>query len=114
MVETASIKWAYDYRLGDRGMYDVRVMVEVYVDEHWILIDNNCTFVSDYNPENPFIPAMNKTIYPQGLFVYAKARDTWGYGVRNENDTYRKITHFANNILCFDSLFDNVEYTWKN
>jgi len=114
MIETASIQWAYDFRDGDLGMYDVHVMTEVFVDDKWILVDNNSTYVSDYDPENPFISAMNKNLYPQGLFVYAKARDTWGYGVRRENDTEIKIKDFANNILCFDSMFGTVNYTWRN
>ena len=114
MIETASIQWAYDFRDGDLGMYDVHVMTEVFVNDNWFLLDNNCTFVSDYNPENPFIPAMNKNLYPQGLFAYAKARDSWGYDVRRESDTKKKITNFANNLLCFENMFGTVNYTWKN
>ena len=114
MIETASVQWAYDYRLEDKSMYNVHVMSEVYVNDKWMLLDNNCTFVSDYNPENPFISAMNKHLYPKGLFAYAKARDTWGYGVRRERDTRDKIIDFANNLICFEGMFNTADYIWKN
>ncbi len=114
IIETASIQWAYNYRNGDKRYYKVHVMSEVYVNGQWILLNNNGTFVSGYKPENPFIDAMNKNLYPQGLFVYAKGKDSWDYGVRRESDMKRKITDFANNIICFESLFDSVSYIWRN
>lgn len=114
MIETASVQWAYNYRLGDKSMYNVHVMSEVFVNNKWILLDNNCTLVADYNPENPFIPAMNKNLYPQGLFVYAKGLDSWGYGVYRARDTRDKITDFANNIICFENLLNSASYVWKN
>lgn len=114
MIETASVQWAYDYRMGDKSMYNFHVMSEVYVNDKWILLDNNCTFVSDYDPENPFIPAMNKNLYPRGLFAYAKAHDTWGYDVRREIDTHEKMINLADNFICFENMLDSAEYVWKN
>ena len=45
-------------------------MSEIFVEKKWILLDNNCTYVEEYDPLNPFISAMNS---PQDdYFVYAK------------------------------------------
>ncbi len=114
MVETASVNWAYEYRGGVPSGYNIHVMSEIYVDEKWVLLDNNCTFVSDYHPQNPFIPAMNKNLWQQGLFVYAKGKDSWDYGVKEKTDSENKITVFASQLPCFEPLLNSVEYTWKN
>ena len=91
MIETASIQWAYDYRNGDKRNFKVHVMSEVYVNGEWILLNNNGTYVSDMNLKIRSSDAMNDNLYPQGLFVYAKGKDSWGYGVRRETDTRNKI-----------------------
>lgn len=114
LIEAGSIQWAYDYRLGDESRYTIHVMSEVFVNNKWILLDNNCTFVTDYDPMNPYISVMNKNLYPKGLFVYAKARDSWGYDVRRASDTEDKVIDFANNIICYEELFNTTDYIWKN
>ena len=114
LIEAGSVQWAYDYRLGDRSRYTVHVMTEVFVSDKWILLDNNCTFVTDYDPLNPYISVMNKNLYPKGLFVYAKGRDSWEYDVRRPRDTEEKVIEFANNIICYEEMFYTVDYIWKN
>jgi len=112
ILEAGSIQWAYDYRNGDKSYFEVRVMTEVYVNDKWILVDNDCTFVMDYNPENPFISLFNANLYPKGLFVYEKGVDTWDYGIRSEMDSEEKIKWFSSNIICFEDHFGTADYTW--
>ena len=86
------------------------VMTEVYVLEKWILLDNDGTFVEDYDCMNPFISTMDD----QGLFTYAKGKDIWDYGVREESDTHNLMINFSDNIGCFEDKFNSVIYEWSS
>lgn len=116
MIETAAVGWAYDYNNNSNQGFVGHVMTEIYVSDKWILLDNNCTFVEDYDCMNPFISTTKKE-YPynqQGLFTYAKGIDIWDYGVRDESDTHSMMINFANNIGCFEDKFNSVNYDWRN
>ena len=110
MIETASIAWATKYNAGIDEGFEGHVMTEVYVDSQWILLDNNCTYVEDYQCQNPYIYWLNG----QGLFAYAKGVDIWDYGVFNDTDTHAKMIYFADHITCFKHLFGSVNYYWEN
>ena len=110
MIETASVEWAYDYFDGVTQSFEGHVMTEVYVLEKWILLDNNGTFVEDYDCMNPFI----STIDNQGLFTYAKGKDIWDYGVRDPSDTHNMMINFSDNVGCFEDKFNSVNYEWEN
>ena len=110
MIETASIVWAKAYNAGTSQGFSGHVMTEVYVDNRWILLDNNCTYVKEYQCLNPYISTLNR----QGLFTYAKGVDIWDYGVFNDTDTHAKMIYFADHITCFKDLFGSVNYTWGN
>ena len=114
MIETASIKWAYEYN--DRAAQGVagHVMTEVFVSDKWILLDNNGTYVEVYDFTNPFISMDNDFFYyNDGLFTYAKGVDIWDYGVRDESDTHDKMINFAENIACFKNEFNTADYYWS-
>lgn len=115
MIETASIVWADEYNAGTSEGFVGHVMTEVYVSDKWILLDNNCTFVEDYDSMNPFISMkdQNYSYYKKGLFTYAKGIDIWDYGVFDESDTHKKMIKFAENIACFKDKFDSVNYNWS-
>ncbi len=110
MIETASIDWAYDYNDNPNQGFRGHVMTEVYVEDKWILLDNNCQYVEDYNCMNPFIPAAGNNY--QGLFVYAKGIDIWDYGVKDASDTHNMMINFADNLGCFEEHFNTVNYFW--
>ncbi len=110
MIETASIEWAYDYYNGTTQSFLGHVMTEVYVLDQWILLDNNSTYVEDYDYMNPFISKIDD----QGLFTYAKGKDIWDYGVRDESDTHSMMINFADNIGCFEDTFNSINYAWRN
>ena len=110
MIETASVEWAYDYYNGDTQSFSGHVMTEVYVLEKWILLDNNGTFVENYDFTNPFISTMND----QDLFTYAKGKDIWDYGVRDESDTHILMINFSDNIGCFEDKLNSVNYEWSS
>ena len=116
MIETASIVWANEYNDGTSQGFAGHVMTEVYVSDKWILPDNNCTYVVNYDCMNPFISMkdLNYDYYKQGMFIYAKGIDMWDYGVFDESDTHEKMINFAENIVCFRDKFDSVNYTWSN
>lgn len=113
MIETASIAWAYDYNYNTNQAFVGHVMTEVYVEDRWILLDNNCTYVEDYNSMNSFIPTASQES-SQGLFTYAKGIDIWNYGVKDESDTHGMMINFANNIGCFEEHFNTENYSWTN
>lgn len=110
MIETASIQWAYDYRAGRTQNFIGHVMSEVYLNDKWILLDNNCTYVDDYDPLNPFILTANYV--PHDYFVYAKGIDIWDYTGRDESFTDDKMVSFSANVLCYEELFYTVSYIW--
>jgi hypothetical protein len=110
MVETASIDWAYDYNNNPIQAFRGHVMTEVYVENNWILLDDNCQYVEEYNFMNPFISTVGNS--NQGLFVYTKGIDIWDYGVRDESDTHSMMINFADNIGCFEEYFNTVNYFW--
>jgi hypothetical protein len=115
MIETASIGWAYAYYNNTSHGFVGHVMTEVYVSDKWILLDNDGTYVEDYDCMNPFISTTTKG-FPynqQGLFTYAKGIDIWDYGVTDESDTHSMMINFANNIGCFEDKFNSVNYDWK-
>lgn len=111
MIETAAIRWAYDYNAGTAEGMIGHVMSEVYVEDNWILLDNNCTYVDEYDPLNPYIPVIN---HPTGAyFVFAKGLDTWDYSGKDSTFTDVQMFSFADNLPCFEELFQTVSYAWK-
>lgn len=112
MIETADIQWAYDYRDGAVDYFKGHVMSEIYLNDKWILLDNNCTYVDEYEYDNPYISVQNPA--EKGLFVFAKGVDIWDYRNGNDNFTYDMMIDFSSNLTCYDELFNTVNYTWKN
>ncbi len=112
MIETANIQWGYDYNAGNVQYFKGHVMSEIFVENKWILLDNNCTYVEEYDPLNPFIFAMNS---PQDdYFVYAKGIDIWDYSGRDDSFTHDNMVYFSKNIYCFEEMFNTVNYNWSN
>lgn len=109
MVEAAMVDWAYAYHNGTTTSFSGHVLNEIYVENKWILLDNNCTYITDYNPLNPYI----NTIDGDGYFVYAKGIDTWAYSNRDIGFTHSQMIYFSENVFCFEDLFDTVSYTWS-
>ena len=95
-----------------KGSFPRLLKIELYIDDKWILFDNNCTFVADYDHTNPYISVMNPD--KAGLFVFAKGVDIWDY--RNGNDllTDEKLLDFSNNIHCYEDLFNTTDYEWND
>jgi hypothetical protein len=110
MIETASVQWAYQYHAGTVQYFAGHVMSEIYVDERWILLDNNGTYVLEYDPLNPYIPVEDHPT--DAYFTFAKGVDIWDYGGKDENFTGDKLEFFAENIYCFEPLFNTVSYSW--
>jgi len=116
MIETTSIGWAYDYYDNINQGFVGHVMTEVYISDKWILLDNDGTYIEDYDCLNPFISTDTKG-FPynqQGLFTYAKGIDTWDYTDMQESFTDSIMINFANNIGCFEDKFNSVNYDWSN
>ena len=112
MIETAMVQWGYDYNAGIVQSFSGHVMSEIYVENKWMLLDNNCTYVEEYDTMNPFISTMNTQ--KKGYFVYAKGVDIWDYSDRDDSFTYDKMVSFSENIFCFEDMFNSVNYNWSN
>ena len=110
MIETADVKWGFEYRAGDVDYFSGHVMSEVYINNKWILLDNNCTYVDDYDYTNPYISVMSPN---QGdLFVFAKGVDIWDYRGDDDSFTQDKLLDFSYNIHCYEYLFYTAHYVW--
>ena len=112
MIETADIQWGYDYHAGTVQHFSGHVMSEVFVGDRWILLDNNCTYVEEYDFKNPFIPIMHHPT--NAYFVFAKGVDIWDYSAKNDSFTQDKLVFFAENIYCFEEMFNTVSYNWSH
>ena len=112
MIETSDVQWGYDFNKGTTQNFAGHVMSEVYVEGKWILFDNNCTFVEDYDYMNPYISETNNAV--KGYFVFAKGLDTWDYSNRDEEFTHTEMVFFSDNIYCYEDLFFTVNYNWDN
>lgn len=110
MIETAGVQWAHAYHAGNTQSFLGHVMSEVFIDSSWILLDNNCSFVADYDPLNPFIPTQDWN--PNDYFVYAKGLDTWDYACGDAEFTHNMMVDFAENVYCFEDMFNTVDYVW--
>ena len=110
MVETASVRWIKDFNDGLAGGYVGHVMTEVYVEDRWILLENNGSVVYDYETMNPFISHDQLT---DGLLVYAKGKDTWDYGIFSESDTHIRMRETADHVDCFNEFIGSVDYKWE-
>jgi hypothetical protein len=111
MIETADVQWAYSYHAGNTQNFAGHVMSEVFVGGKWILLDNNCTYVEEYDPGNPFISKIYRT--KAGYFAFAKGVDTWDYSAKDESFTHDNMVFFSDNVYCFEDMFYTVSYSWK-
>jgi len=111
MIETADVQWAYGYHAGSVDYFAGHVMSEIYVENRWILLDNNGIWLDGYDPLNPFIPQFNYP--PDAYFVFAKGIDTWDYSQKEASFTHENLIFFAENIYCFEDLFHTARYTWN-
>jgi len=112
MVETADVQWGYDYNAGIIQYFAGHVMSEIYVENKWILLDNNGSYVEDYNPMIPYIPVMNYST--NAYFVFAKGVDIWDYSAKDDSFTDNMLLFFSENIYCFEEMFNTVSYNWNN
>ena len=111
MIETADVQWGYNYHDGSTQNFSGHVMSEILVENKWILLDNNGTYVEEYNYNNPFISKMYRPT--AGYFVFAKGVDTWDYSDRDESFTHDHMIFFSENIYCYEEMFYTVQYDWK-
>jgi hypothetical protein len=104
MIDTASIAWAKQFQVGQKGPYVGHVFVEVFVDGKWVLVDstNNWYVESGYDPANAVIPlkgsvaGSNEETY--GFLVMRKGVDTWGYGIRSNQELLRVMEDLARQL----------------
>ena len=111
MIETADVQWGYNYHAGTTQNFTGHVMSEIYVEDKWILLDNNGTYIEEYDCTNPFISKMYRT--NTGYFVFAKGVDIWDYSGKDESFTNDNMLFFSENIYCFEKMFYTVSYNWK-
>ena len=111
MIETADIEWAYQARDDDVDFLKGHVMSEIYLNNKWILLDNNCSYVNAYDPTNPYIEI---PFTPDGLFVFGKGIDIWSYSNNNDEFTGEGLWHLVEHLTCYEPLFNTVNYNWAN
>jgi len=112
IIETADVQWGYKYNAGTEEHFAGHVMSEIYIENKWILLDNNCKYVEEYDMMNPFIPESNHSL--DAYFVFAKGVDTWDYSGKDDSFTHDKLIFFSENIYCFEEMFYNITYNWSN
>jgi len=111
MIETSDVQWGYSYNEGKTQNFSGHVMSEIFVEDKWILLDNNGTYIDEYDHTNPFISKMNRMT--TGYFVFAKGLDIWDYNGKDDSFTHDNMIFFSDNIYCFEEMFYTVSYDWK-
>lgn len=111
MIETVDVQWAYDYHTNKVRYFAGHVMSEVYVENKWILLDNNCMYVKEYDTSNPYIPMVGYS--NDAYFVFAKGLDTWDYSKGDDSFTHDQLIFFSEHIYCFEEMFNTVKYNWR-
>jgi len=111
MIETADVQWGYNYNAGTVNYFAGHVMSEIYVENKWILLDNNGNYVEDYDYQNLYIPVDNHPT--DAYFVFAKGVDIWDYSAKDDDFTQDKLVFFSDNIYCFEDMFYTVNYNWE-
>jgi hypothetical protein len=96
MIDAAGIAWARKFLAGQKTPYLGHVFVEVFVTGKWVLVDstNNWYVEENYNPANPIIP-VKMGDETEGMFVMRKGVDTWGYGIRSNQELTRLMEDSA-------------------
>ena len=99
MIDTAGIAWAKRFLAGQKGPYLGHVFVEVFVAGKWVLVDstNNWYVEENYDPANLIIP-LKMGDETEGLFVMRKGVDTWGYGIRSNQELTRLMEESAQQL----------------
>lgn len=93
MADTASIRWARDYKPGD-GFFG-HVFVEVYAGNKWRLVDAvTGRLILDYDPADPVIP-LYLDREPKGYYVMFKGTDPETYGINSIDSLNKAMTGFA-------------------
>jgi transglutaminase-like putative cysteine protease len=101
VMETYSISWMKDYREGRSQGFVGHVFVEVYLEDHWVLVDpTNGWYVAEgYDPANPFIPLTGEVSGPSpeedGFFVDLKGVDSWDMGIYSVSDLNQRMESTA-------------------
>lgn len=87
MVEAYRISWMRNFQEGISEGYQGHIFVEVYLDDHWILVDptSGDYVVEGYDPLAKWIPlSKNTTNLPKkqdGYYVDLKGVDSWAMGI---------------------------------
>ncbi|MEW5719222.1 MAG: transglutaminase domain-containing protein [Chloroflexota bacterium] len=96
MADSAGIAWAKRFLAAQKGPYLGHVFVEVFVAGKWVLVDstNNWYVEENYSLANPIIP-VKMGDETEGMFVMRKGVDTWGYGIRSNQELLRMMEDSA-------------------
>jgi hypothetical protein len=105
MVFTNSIAWMELYQAGEATTYIGHVLVEVYIDGKWVLIDSTGGYYVEegYDPTNPVIPlkgaiaGSSEEIY--GFYVTHKGVDQWDVGIHSKQDRYVMMEAVADQVV---------------
>lgn len=112
MVDCADIKWAKNYKNNPNSAFVGHVLLEVFVDNKWILLDPAGGFFSSiYDHDSPTIKTQYKTTASE-YYVLFKGLDTNEYGIYDSQELNDNLTDFANNIDKINLESSVYDYTY--
>ena len=107
MADTASIRWAKEYKTGS-GTY-CHVFVEVYAAGKWLLIDPvSGRLILDYDPSNPVIP-LYLDREPKGFYAMLKGPDPEAYGVNSIDSLHKAMTEFVGKLPAMNISYPRYD-----
>jgi len=95
MVDGAGIDWAERYRTGQVTSFSGHVYVEVYLEQHWIVVDSTSgMYAANYDYREPVLP-FTQSGDSRGHYVLYKGVDPAGYGVTSNEILTARMREFA-------------------
>lgn len=98
MAEAADINWAKNFKNDPNSSFIGHVLLEVYVNNEWILLDpTGGLFSAIYDYGSPVIKTQFRESKGE-LYVLFKGLDTNEYGIYDNEELHDQLKAFANNI----------------
>jgi hypothetical protein len=112
MVDTADINWAKNYSNNPQAGFIGHVVLEVFVENKWILLDPSGGFFSTvYDHDSPVIKTEFRNNISE-LYVLFKGLDTNEYGIHSGDDLRDHLINFADNIDKINLNGQKYNYTF--
>lgn len=99
MIETVNLEWAKKFQEKKIDEYLVHVLLEVYINSEWVLVDPIDGYFSlNYDVNNPYFKIGDNGKY-YNYYKLHKGLDTLDYGINSQDELNKSLEEFAKNFV---------------